>query len=67
MLVLKMAAFPYLMLWTQFLDTAMFHTVSVATLLTYRHNKVLLEGLSISIENTLAKKAGKADTVSMLK
>jgi hypothetical protein len=52
---------------TIFLDSAMFHNVSVATLLTYKHNKVLLDGLSIRIEKTLDRKAGIADIVKMLK
>lgn len=50
-----------------FLDLAIFHKVSVATLLTYKHNNVLRLGLSIKIEKTLDKKAGIADTVKMLK
>lgn len=50
-----------------FLDKAIFQRVSVATLLTYKHNNILLEGRSIKMANTLAKKAGIADTVSILK
>lgn len=55
------------MLCTQFLDLAIFHNVSVATLLTYKHSNVLRLGLSIKIEKTLAKNAGIAETVNILK
>lgn len=45
----------------------MFHTVSVATLLTYKHSNTLRDGRSINIAKTLAKNAGMADTVKILK
>lgn len=66
MLQLKIAISPYFTELTMFRDKAIFHKVSVATLLTYKDNRVLLEGLSIKIENTLDKNAGRADTVTML-
>lgn len=50
-----------------FLDNAIFHRVSVATLLTYKHNNTLLEGRSIKIAKMLAKNTGMADTVNILK
>lgn len=59
--------FPYKTSNTRFLDFAMFHSVSVATLLTYRHKRIRRLGLSINIENALDKNAGIADTVNMLK
>lgn len=67
MLMLKMATSPYLILRTIPLAKAMFQAVSVATLLTYKHNNVRLDGRSMSMEKTLERKAGAADTVKMLK
>lgn len=66
MLALKIIISPNLIDLTIFLDKAMFHKVSVATLLTYKHNKALREGLSIKIAKTLDKKAGIADAVKIL-
>lgn len=62
-----MITLPYTTFRTKFLDLAIFHNVSVAILLTYKHNNTRRLGLSISIENTLDKKAGIADTVNTLK
>lgn len=62
-----MITLPYKTSRTKFLDLAMFHNVSVATLLTYKHNNILRLGLSINIEKTLDKNAGIADTVNILK
>lgn len=50
-----------------FRERAIFHTASVAILLTYKHNNNLLDGLSIKIANTLERKAGIPDTVKKLK
>lgn len=58
---------PYNTSHTKFLDFAIFHSVSVAILLTYKHNKTLLLGRSINMENTLDKNAGIAETVNILK
>ncbi|VEN52470.1 unnamed protein product [Callosobruchus maculatus] len=62
MLALYMAASPYLMSRTRWRARAMFHSVSVATLLTYRQSMVRLLGLSIRMEKTLDRNAGMADT-----
>lgn len=65
--MLNIATFPYFISPTISRDLAIFHKVSVATLLTYKAKRVLLLGLSISIAKTLERNAGMADTVKMLK
>lgn len=65
-LELKIIISPNFIDLTIFRDNAIFQNVSVATLLTYKHNNVLLDGLSIKIANTLDKNAGIADAVKML-
>lgn len=66
-LIPNIATCPYFIGVTMFLALSIFHTVSVATLLTYKQSKVLLDGLSISIEKTLDRNAGKKDALKILK
>mgnify|MGYP005984673221 FL=1 len=63
----KMAVSPYLTFRTMLRDSAMFQRVSVATLLTYKHRRVLREGRSMRMAKTLERKAGRKDTERMLK